>query len=495
MIDLDKEGNDLPKTWKWFSFKEIAVDHKYAIVDGPFGSNLKTSEYIQGNDGVPVLTTKNIDNGYSEELLRFISFQKFNELKRSEVKGGDIIIAKIGSVGKHTIYPNNLPSAIIPANLMKISLNKEVNTKYVNYYLDTEFFKDQLSKITTATAQPAFGITKFKNLLIPVPPFSEQECIVSKIDELFTQLDAAEAALKRAKNNLKRYKQSLLQAAVTGELTSEWREAHKDELEPASKLLERISAERKAKWESEMKAKGKDPAEEKFVEPSPPDTSDLPVLPDGWCWVTVQQIGEIGEQTVLTGPFGSTLGRKDFVSSGIPVLTIGCLTDIGLNLGKAMYITPEKAIYLGKYKVKSGDLLFSRMATVGRAGLVTSKFDGAIINYHLMRLRLAHKVILPEYFLTFVKGSQAVKNYVKHVNHGATRDGINTNQLLNLYIALPSHAEQKKLLLEIDQKSQLIYEEINTINKNLKRIENFRKSILNKAFTGKLLQSQSEETL
>ena len=85
---------------------------------------------------------------------------------------------------------------------------------------------------------------------MPIAPFEIQGEVVEKIEELFTQLDAAEAALKRAQSNLKRYQQSLLQAAVTGELTREWREAHQDEIEPASQLLEKIKAERRAKWEN-----------------------------------------------------------------------------------------------------------------------------------------------------------------------------------------------------------------------------------------------------
>jgi type I restriction enzyme S subunit len=126
---------------------------------------------------------------------------------------------------------------------------------------------------------------------ISLPPIDKQLRLVEKIEELFTQLDAAEAALKRAKANLVRYRQSVLQAAVTGELTREWREAHAGQIEPASVLLERIRAERRAKWEADLRAKGKDPSKVKYEEPAAPDTSTLPELPERWMWTTVEEVG------------------------------------------------------------------------------------------------------------------------------------------------------------------------------------------------------------
>jgi type I restriction enzyme, S subunit len=77
-------------------------------------------------------------------------------------------------------------------------------------------------------------------------------------------------------------------------------------------------------------------------------------LPEGWRWSSVELLGAQGEQTVLTGPFGADLGSDDFVSVGVPVLTIGCLTDRGLDLGKAVYVSEAKASELSRYRVRTG---------------------------------------------------------------------------------------------------------------------------------------------
>ena len=115
---------------------------------------------------------------------------------------------------------------------------------------------------------------------------------------------------------------------------------------------------------------------------------NLSALPDGWNYKAVSEIGASGEEPVLTGPFGTNLGRGDFVESGVPLLTIGCLTQGGINLDKALFVSEEKAKELSRYRLKEGDLLFSRMASVGRAGLVPKWLEGALFNYHIMRLHL-----------------------------------------------------------------------------------------------------------
>ena len=109
-----------------------------------------------------------------------------------------------------------------------------------------------------------------------------------KVDELFSDLDAGVSALERARASLKKYRAAVLKAAVTGELTADWRATH-PHTEPATKLLDRILAERRRKWEADQQAKfaanGKTlPTgwREKYPEPVAPESTDSPPVPDGW---------------------------------------------------------------------------------------------------------------------------------------------------------------------------------------------------------------------
>ncbi|TFH44505.1 MAG: hypothetical protein E4G94_03670, partial [ANME-2 cluster archaeon] len=148
----------------------------------------------------------------------YISKNKFEELKRSEVKGGDLLIAKIGSCGKAAIYPEYLGSAMIPANLLKMTVHSEIKKIYVFYFLKSLLFKSELEKIITATAQPAFNVTKFRRLPIPLPPLPEQGLIVSKVEQFFSDLDNGIDNFKTAQAQLKLYRQSVIKAACEGKL-------------------------------------------------------------------------------------------------------------------------------------------------------------------------------------------------------------------------------------------------------------------------------------
>ena len=131
-------------------------------------------------------------------------------------------------------------------------------------------------------------------MLAPIP---EQRRIVAEIEKQFTRVDASVAALRRTQANLKRYRASVLRAACSGELVpteAELARAEGREYEPADVLLERILAERRARWESQEKRRGK------YKDPAAPDTSDLPTLPEGWVWATLPQLGELNRPQIET---------------------------------------------------------------------------------------------------------------------------------------------------------------------------------------------------
>jgi len=110
----------LPSNWRVTTIGEVAAPVPNAIVDGPFGSNLKLNDYVE--NGVPVLQGKNITNDAFQWFdVRFISDRKANELKRSSVRLGDILLVKIGSIGYSAVIRDlrGFDFAIIPANWLK----------------------------------------------------------------------------------------------------------------------------------------------------------------------------------------------------------------------------------------------------------------------------------------------------------------------------------------------------------------------------------------
>jgi type I restriction enzyme, S subunit len=295
-----------------------------------------------------------------------------------------------------------------------------------------------LTGAVRGTAQPKLTQADLNRLLTPTPPLAEQERIVAAIEEQFSRLDAGVIALERVRQNLRRMRASVLDELV-GFTTSA-------------------------------------------------------ALPDGWSWVTIRDTAGTNSSPVLTGPFGTALSRSDFRENGIPVLTIGCLTDHGIQKENAPRVSDAKAQSLQRYALAAGDILFSRMATVGRAAVVGPSEDGCLINYHLMRLRLDQSLIHPEYLALLCRGSRAIHQYLIASNHGVTRPGINTKQLLALPVALPPLQQQKDIVYRVkgaDDYAAVLDGEISLATR---RASGLRASILTAAFSGKLVpQNTSDE--
>lgn len=428
----------LPDGWKWVTLSTVADINvrnaglkelpddlvvsfvPMAAVDGDSGTILQPQER----------QLKEVRRGYTSFIEGDVIFAKITPC----MENGKAAIAQnlsngigFGSTEFHVLRPK-----------------REITSKWLFYYVRQESFRaDAKARFTGTAGQLRVPVGFFVDYPIPLPPLPEQERIVTKIEELFTQLEAGTESLQRIQAKLKRYQQVVFSAAVSGKLTEQWRSSQ-----------------------------GSNP--------------EGPGLPVGWVWTTVEEVGKRDEQVVLTGPFGASLGKKDFISSGVPVLTIGCLTGNGLSLDKAMFISNDKATELERYRVREGDLLFSRMASVGRAELVPSNFSGAVINYHLMRLRLDESLIDPQFFLAYVRGSKHVRHYIRGVNHGATRDGINTSQLMKMPIALPPIDEQQKILQEIETRISIIRQIEQSVDQTLQKAARLRQAILKRAFEGQL---------
>jgi type I restriction enzyme, S subunit len=382
----------LPQGWTWSTVEELAAPEPNAITDGPFGSNLKTSHYVA--DGPRVIRLQNVGEGNFTDARAHIAPEHFARLTKHRVYANDIVIAALGEkLPRACIVPANVGPAIVKADCIRFRPDERVAlSQFLNWMLNAEPTQRQVGSSVHGVGRPRLNLTEIKAIRLPLPPIAEQRRIVAAIEEQFTRLDAAVVSLQRARANLKRYRAAVLKAAVEGRLVrteAEMARAECRSYETGEQLLARILAERRAWWMAEHGSK------KPYREPKFPDLARLPTLPEGWVWATVEHLGALGEQAVMTGPFGTSLGTEDFTDSGIPVLTIGCLADSGIRLSKAMYVRESKASSLSRYGLQTGDLLFSRMASVGRAGFVTSALEGALFNYHIMRLRLHAEALLP----------------------------------------------------------------------------------------------------
>ena len=204
---------------------------------------------------------------------------------------------------------------------------------------------------------------------VPLAPLPEQRRIVARIESFSHMLDEGMVALKRAEANLELYRASALKAAVEGRLTEQWRRKNLPE-ETGPELLARILVERRQRWEEEQiakyAAKGRKPPKNwktKYKEPVAPDTGNLPELPEGWCWATVDQVSESVQ-------YGSST-RTSSDHGGVPVLRMGNIHEGKLNLDNLKYL-PLNHSEFPKLLLRDGDLLFNRTNSAELVGKISS---------------------------------------------------------------------------------------------------------------------------
>ncbi|MFQ5804028.1 MAG: restriction endonuclease subunit S [Candidatus Methylomirabilales bacterium] len=189
---------------------------------------------------------------------------------------------------------------------------------------------------------------------------------------------------------------------------------------------------------------------------------------------------------IQTGPFGAQLGSVDFVESGIPVLTIGNVQYGGLKLDDLKRVSEEKARRLDRYRIKSGDILFARMGTVGRCCIVPEEAEGWLINYHIIRVALDKSRVEPRYIHWIIRASAEVEKYLDEKIRGATRQGVNSAIVGSLPCRVPPINEQRRIVAYLDDVQAKVDALKQLQAETTAELDALLPSILDKAFKGEL---------
>jgi len=211
--EFKQEIGRIPKEWEVVTLDELVKEDKFAIVDGPFGTQLHSNEYV--DSGVPLIRVNNInkDGSFNFNELVYISEIKFEKLKRSAVYPGDILLAKTGAtIGKVSIFPKEFEKGLIASSCAKISINKnKAYTIYVFYFLLSEFGYKQILALSTGATRPTINLNPISKITIPLPPLPEQK----KIAEILSTLDTAIEKVDEAIAKTERIKKGLMQELLT----------------------------------------------------------------------------------------------------------------------------------------------------------------------------------------------------------------------------------------------------------------------------------------
>ncbi|MDC4577204.1 restriction endonuclease subunit S, partial [Acinetobacter baumannii] len=354
--------NKLPTNW--------TETHLSSIAHIEMGQSPDSATYNFEKKGLPFF------QGKTEFGEKYPTPVKWCSSPSKIAQKDDILLSVRAPVG-----PTNLAKEIscIGRGLSAIRGYEGVETLYLYYYFKS--IEDWLSQQGTGTTFKAINSEVIRNLTVNLAPTNEQIKIVEKIEELFSELDNGIEELKTAQKKLELYRQSLLKSAVEGELSKEWREIKTDVSETGEQLLARILKERRERWEQdklkEFAEKGKNPPKdwkEKYPEPVQPDIENLPQLPEGWIWASLDMLLE----NIKAG--------KSFRCEERPPKEdeIGVVKVSAVSWGEYNELESKTCIDATKinpdYYIKENDFLMSRANTIQLVGACVISRDVTLTN-------------------------------------------------------------------------------------------------------------------
>jgi len=429
------DNNNIPKHWRIVSIKDIAKKEKYSIVDGPFGTQMKVHEFV--STGVPLIEMQNIDKDKFVPIFRrFVTNEKFEEIKRSAVKSGDIIISKTGSLGYVAIVPEQVEKAIITSRLAKLSIDWNlVEKKYLLNYLLFLREKGYWQKIAKGTTMKILNIGQLAETEIPLPLISEQQAIVWKIEELLSDLENGKQQLQKAQQQLKIYRQSLLKWAFKGRFGYAQRPSN-----------------------------GVKDGE----------------LPKGWKWVKNKELLKY-----VTS--GSRDWKKYYSTKGSRFVRTQDINSNKLNIANSAFVDLPEKVEGKRSLIEEGDILMTITgANVGKVAVIDFPVIDAYVSQSVALLKYNDKRITK--FLWYYFQAQGFgKSFIEKFVYGVGRPVLSLENMRDVDVLICPHEEQQRIIEELESKLTVCDKIEETISQSLHQAETLKQSILKKAFEGKLV--------
>ena len=463
-----------PGTWELAVVGDVVADIQPGFASG---------KHNQLGIGIPHLRPMNIDRLGQIDLtvVKYVSREDGPRLRLDDVLFNNTnspqLIGKTAWIGQDAdwAFSNHMTRLRMPEGLVP---------KFVAYQLHylwmTGYFLHRCVKhVNQASISSApLGQT----VAFVLPPLPEQRRIVAEIEKQFTRLDAAETALKRVVTNLKRYRASVLKAACEGKLVpteAELAEAEGRDYEPADQLLERILAERRARWESQEKRRGKD------KEPAAPDTSGLPELPDGWTWATVDQLAIVVSGQTPTGIVDVARTAR----AGSPWFRVSDMNAPGneVEMVVASSVIPKPDVARLRIHLRPpGTIIFPKRG--GAIGTNKKRLLSVWAAYDLNTMGIipANELgtYLWQWFQTIDLSSLCDGSNVPQINH---------DDIQPIAVPVPPSVEQRRIVTEVERRLSIIQQAEAAVEASLKRVERLRQSILKQAFCGQLVPQDPDD--
>lgn len=414
-----------------------------------------------------------------------LGFGKSSDVKstKSKFNTGDLLYGKLRPYLNKVVCVDF--EGVCSTDILVFTKNPCVSNKFLLFRLLSRDFVRYASQNVSGVQHPRVNFQTLSEFPLSLPPLNEQRRLVTKIEALKTRSQRVKDALSLIPALLEQFRQSVLAAAFSGNLTADWREKNPD-VEPAEVLLEKIRLERGKRYQeecskAEIEGRRKPTPFKENLEPI--ELSNLPTIPDTWCWERLVNISNtIGGVTK-----GRKLGNRQTIM--LPYLRVANVQDGYLDLSeiKEIEVLPED---LDKYHLEYGDILFTEGGDrdkLGRGTIWKNNVEKCIHQNHVYRARLYYSGVSCEYISLVTKSKYAKAYFFANASQTVNLASINLTCLGNLPLAIPSEEEQKEIVHQI----QLLFKLADTIEQQYQQsfgaINQLDQSILAEAFRGALV--------
>jgi type I restriction enzyme, S subunit len=410
--------SDFPEHWILTTFESICDSGQYGwttrATDRGIVRFLRTTDITKGQidwDSVP----------YCQDVP--------SSLDKYLLKVNDILISRAGSVGFSTLIGNVPFSTVFASYLIRFIPSEGIEARYVAYFLKSPEYWQQVAEASSGMALSNINAKKISEISIPLAPFNEQKRIADRLDVLIAQIEVCRDRLNRIPLILKRFRQSVLLLAMSGELTADWRKVFNESVEWRNVMLSEI------------------------------------------CTSIVDGTHQAPPQT----------------ESGIPFITISAINDGRLRIDKATRFV--SSLYFEQLqpsrKPVIGDILFSVTGSIAIPALVDIN-EPFIFQRHIAILKPNSSHVISK-FLFYVLNSENIKIQSQDVATGTAQKTISISRLRAFQIDLPCIDEQ----IEIVRRIEYLFAYMDLIEERYKKayiqVEQLIPTLLNMAFHGELV--------
>jgi hypothetical protein len=293
-----------------------------------------------------VLELEDIEKDTSRILQRVTFRGRQSKSTKNRFRKGDVLYGKLRPYLNKVIVADH--DGYCTTEILPLRPNEGIQGSYLFYWLKHPTFLDYVSANSHGLNMPRLGTEAGKHSPLVLAPFAEQERIADKLDRLLARVDACRERLDRVPLILKRFRQSVLAAATSGQLTEDWRDTN-----PQRETAEGQVLRNEHKRLASVRARAINNAVSKI---------DLAPLPPMWSWVQNHRLAQDSSNAICAGPFGTIFKAKDFRTEGVPIIFLR-------HVGEGRYLT-DKPGYMDRgvweelhqqYSIHGGELLVAKL--------------------------------------------------------------------------------------------------------------------------------------